>query len=82
MPILSEEQILNLKSSIAPKVGNAIKLARKKRNISQIVLAQRTHKDRQYIYKIEKGIVTPNIVTLCILAVALEVSISELLEDI
>ena len=39
-------------------------------------------KDRQYLYKIEKGKVTPNIVTLSIIASALKITLSELFEKV
>ncbi len=80
MPNVSEEDILKLKKSLPIKLGRAIKLARKKNNLSQTELATLTLKDRQYIYKIEKGKVTPNIVTIGIIAKALNLSIPELLE--
>ncbi|WP_298946237.1 helix-turn-helix transcriptional regulator [uncultured Polaribacter sp.] len=34
-------------------------------------------KDRQYLYKIEKGLVTPNISTITILAKAMEISLKD-----
>ena len=39
-------------------------------------------KDRQYLYKIEKGVVKPNIVTISIIAFALDLELSELFENI
>ncbi|OYX22958.1 MAG: hypothetical protein B7Z06_10890, partial [Flavobacteriales bacterium 32-35-8] len=50
---------------------------RKEKGLTQTQLAQFVGKDRQYLYKIEKGIVTPNIVTISILAITLEVSLRE-----
>lgn len=82
MSFVSEEQILKLKSSLPKNLGMAIKTARKKANLSQTELAALTLKDRQYIYKIEKGKVIPNIVTIGIVAKALDISISELLENL
>jgi len=82
MSFVSEEQILKLKASLPTRLGLAIKMARKRRNLTQTELAELTLKDRQYIYKIEKGKVTPNIVTIGVIAKALEISISELLEDL
>lgn len=52
------------------------------RKLTQTELAHRVWKDRQYLYKIEKGKVTPNIFTIAMIALALEVSLSELLKDI
>jgi transcriptional regulator with XRE-family HTH domain len=54
----------------------------KKNNLSQTELAERTLKVRQYIYKIEKGKGTPNIVTIGIIAKELDISISDLLDTI
>ncbi len=78
MPILSEEEIIEIKDKLPKEIGEAIVLIRKSKNISQSLLAEYTQKDRQYIYKIEKGIVTPNIVTIAILAKALDTTIEEL----
>ncbi|WP_410006678.1 helix-turn-helix domain-containing protein [Aequorivita nionensis] len=82
MSFVSEEQILKLKASLPASVGLAIKMARKRNKLSQTKLAELTLKDRQYIYKIEKGKVTPNIVTIGVIAKALDISISTLLEDL
>jgi transcriptional regulator with XRE-family HTH domain len=81
MPNVSEEQIRILKKSLPASLGMAIKMARKRNNITQTELAVLTLKDRQYIYKIEKGKVTPNIVTIGVIAKALDISISKLLEN-
>lgn len=39
-------------------------------------------KTRQYLYKIETGKVTPSIFTIAMIALALEISLSELLEEV
>lgn len=82
MPFLSEQDISLLKSNLPKKLGEAIRNERKKKKLSQTELAALTQKDRQYIYKIEKGKVTPNIVTIGIIAKALDIEISELLKDL
>ncbi|HBC04539.1 MAG TPA: helix-turn-helix transcriptional regulator [Aequorivita sp.] len=82
MPNVSEEDISKLKKSLPINLGLAIKMARKKNKLSQTELATLTLKDRQYIYKIEQGKVTPNIVTIGIIAKALNLSIPELLENL
>ncbi|SRX52510.1 helix-turn-helix domain-containing protein [Aequorivita sp. CIP111184] len=82
MSFVNEEQILKLKASLPVSLGLAIKMARKRSNLTQTELAALTLKDRQYIYKIEKGKVTPNIVTIGVIAKALDISISKLLEDL
>lgn len=82
MRSLSEIEISRLSNEIPKLVGEQIVIFRKMRNLSQTELAQMVGKDRQYLYKIEKGRVTPNITTLSILAKALNVSLSELLENV
>ncbi len=82
MPDVSDKQIERLKKSVPKKLGSAIKNARKGRKLSQTELAMLTQKDRQYIYKIETGKVTPNIVTISIIAKALDVEVAELLRDL
>lgn len=82
MPNVSEEDISKLKKSLPINLGLAIKMARKKNKLSQTELATLTLKDRQYIYKIEQGKVTPNILTIGIIAKALNLSIPELLENL
>lgn len=82
MRSLSEIEISRLSNEIPKLVGEQIVTFRKMRNLSQTELAQMVGKDRQYLYKIEKGRVTPNITTLSILAKALNVSLSELLENV
>jgi len=82
MQSISEIELNRLSLEIPKRVGEQIMLLRKKRNLSQTELARIVGKDRQYLYKIEKGKVTPNISTIAILATALNVSLSELLIDI
>ncbi|MCL5127119.1 helix-turn-helix transcriptional regulator [Algibacter sp. L4_22] len=74
---LSDEQLEQLKTSIPKEVGNRVRFFRKKRGITQTQLAQLVGKDRQYLYKIEKGVVTPNVVTISILALTLEVPLKD-----
>ena len=74
---LSDEQLEAIKSSIPKEIGKRVRFLRKERGITQTQLAQSVGKDRQYLYKIEKGLVTPNIVTISILAITLEVSLVE-----
>ncbi len=82
MPVLSGEEILKIKDELPKCLGKSIKNARIKKKYSQTELAELTLKDRQYIYKIEKGKVTPNIVTIGIIARALDISVSELLKGL
>jgi transcriptional regulator with XRE-family HTH domain len=82
MQSISEIDLNKLSLEIPKRVGEQIMLLRKKRNLTQTELARIVSKDRQYLYKIEKGKVTPNITTLAILASALNVSLSELLNEV
>ncbi|HUH25783.1 MAG TPA: helix-turn-helix transcriptional regulator [Flavobacterium sp.] len=79
---ITEDKIQKYSISIPISVGKQIKKFRKKKKLTQTQLAQRVWKDRQYLYKIETGKVTPNIFTIAMIALALEVTLSELLEDI
>lgn len=80
--MLPEHKLKLLNKTVPQLVGEQIKKFRKAKNLTQTELALLVGKDRQYLYKIEKGIVKPNIVTISILALALEVSLSELFADI
>lgn len=82
MQFLREDEIEELKIKLPKKVGNKIIQFRRQKKYTQTDLAIKTNKDRQYIYKIEKGIVTPNIVTLAIIAKALEIKLFQLFEDL
>ena len=70
---LSDERLEELKTSIPIEIGNRVKFFRKEKGLTQTQLAQLVGKDRQYLYKIEKGRVIPNIVTISALAIALEI---------
>jgi transcriptional regulator with XRE-family HTH domain len=80
--IIDENKIIELKARIPVDIGNQVRKFREKKKLSQTVLAEMIGKDRQYLYKIEKGKVTPTVFTISIIALALEVSLSDLLEEI
>jgi len=80
--MLSEHTLKKLNESVPKLVGEQIRKFRKSKKLSQTELAVLVGKDRQYLYKIEKGIVKPNIVTVSVLALALEIELSELLKDV
>lgn len=82
MKILSEHKLKEINESVPKLVGEQIRKFRKCKKLSQTELAKLVDKDRQYLYKIEKGLVKPNIVTLSVLALALEVELSELLREV
>ena len=82
MQSLKETDISKLSNEIPKLVGEQIVIFRKMKNLTQTELAEMVGKDRQYLYKIEKGRVTPNIVTLSIIAAALKITLSELFGNI
>lgn len=82
MKIIPEDTLNQLNIAIPKMVGEQIRKIRKSKNITQTELGNITGKDRQYIYKIEKGIVKPNIVTIAIITLALEIELSEIFQDI
>lgn len=82
MQSLTEIEISNLSNTVPKLVGEQVVVFRKKLNLTQTELAESIGKDRQYLYKIEKGKVTPNIVTLSIIAKALKISLSDLLGNV
>ncbi len=79
---IDENTIAELKTKIPVEVGRQIRKFREKRKLSQAELAERIGKDRQYLYKIETGKVSSSIFTLAVIALALEISLSELLREI
>lgn len=79
---LTDSDISKLSKEVPKLVGEQIIVFRKMKKLTQTELAVLVGKDRQYLYKIEKGKVTPNITTLAIIAKALEIPIYKLLEDI
>lgn len=80
MAQLSDNKLNQLKDSIPKKVGLRIKQLRNEVGLTQTELAEFVGKDRQYLYKIEKGRVTPNIVTISAIAFALEISLKDLFD--
>lgn len=80
MKQLTEKQINALKESTPKLIGKLIREERMKQKLSQTELAQAVGKDRQYMYKIESGSVTPNITTIAILSEALEIPLHDLLK--
>ncbi len=80
MAELSDERLNELKDSIPKKIGERVRYFRKQKGLTQTHLAELVSKDRQYLYKIEKGVVTPNIVTISILAIALDIPLKELFD--
>ncbi|QBA20288.1 XRE family transcriptional regulator [Chryseobacterium indologenes] len=82
MKYIEEHKILELKQRIPVEIGNRIRIFREKKKLSQTELAMMIGKDRQYLYKIEKGKVTSSIFTISVIACALEISLAELIGEI
>lgn len=79
---IEEHKISELKQRIPVEIGNHVRIFREKKKLSQTELAMMIGKDRQYLYKIEKGKVTSSIFTISVLAYALDVSLAELIGEI
>lgn len=77
MSELSDIKINELKSKVPLLVGKRIRFLRNEKGVTQTELGKLTGKDRQYIYKIEKGIVTANITTIAIITTALDISLKD-----
>ena len=82
MDVIDEKILESLKKNVALELGQQLKKIRKRKRLSQSDLAFLVGMDRQYLYKIETAKVTPNIGTIAGLAFALNVSLSELFQDI
>ncbi len=82
MKEIDENTIAALKTKIPVEVGRQIRKFREKKKLSQTQLAELIGKDRQYLYKIETGKVSSSIFTLAVIALALEISLSELLREV
>ncbi|MFE8423194.1 helix-turn-helix transcriptional regulator [Tenacibaculum sp. ZH5_bin.1] len=74
---LSEKKLNELKNSIPAKIGERVRFLRRQKGLTQTELAELVGKDRQYLYKIEKAVVTPNIVTISTLAIAMEIPLKD-----
>ena len=59
-------------------LGNAIRLLRKARGISQEELAHRSHVDRSYMSAVERGVQNPGIMIIVAIAKAVGVSVAQL----
>ncbi len=79
MPGLTAEDIQKIKEIVSKKIGENIRNAREKNNLTQSELAAMILSDRQYLYKIESGRVGVSVVKLAIIAKALAVDVRELI---
>lgn len=79
MPDLTAEDIEKIKETFSKKIGENIRNAREKKNLTQRELASMIISDRQYLYKIESGRVGVSVAKLAIIAAALGVDVKDLL---
>lgn len=82
MSDLSDDKMYHLKTRLPILIGERIIHLRKERKMTQTKLASIVGKDRQYIYKIEKGIVTINTVTLSLITLALNISLKDFFAEL
>ena len=75
---LTDKDIEHIKSTTPIKIGLKIREIRLQQKLTQIELANKINSDRQYLYKIEKGIVGVSVVKLVIIAKALNINVCEL----
>ncbi len=80
MANLSKEEIKYIKETISIKLGIRIREVRVEKGLTQVDLADKIQSDRQYMYKIENGKVGISISKLAIIAKALEVSLTNLVD--
>lgn len=78
-PLLGALTVSNMdKATLLKKIGERISVMREKKGLSQSDLARLTGKDRQSIYKVEKGQFNATVFYLSELAKALQIKLSEL----
>jgi len=82
MKWIPEDKIEDIKATTPVKVGEKIRHYRRIKDLTQTDLASMVGNDRQYIYKIEKGKVSPSISTIAVIACALDISLAQLFENI
>ncbi len=75
---LSKEEIQNIYQETQLKIGEKIREIRERKGITQTQLACWIQSDRQYMYKIEAGKVGVSITKLAVIAKALDVKLTEL----
>lgn len=78
---IDEHKIAELKANTPLKIGKQIRKFREMKKISQMELALIIGKDRQYLYKIEKGKVTITIFTLSLIILALDITFEEFFSE-
>lgn len=82
MEWIPEDKIEIIKTLAPVKLGEKIRYYRRMKDLTQTQLAYLVGNDRQYIYKVEKGKLSPTISTIAVLAYALDISLSKLFDEI
>lgn len=82
MIYLTEKEVQLINKNFPLVIGQRLREIRKNKNVSQTELANLIGKDRQYVYKIEKGKVNPSISTIGLISYALQIELSEIFKDI
>lgn len=80
MSDVTTENIQYFQEKIPKLIGNKIREVRKSKGLTQVELGNRISSDRQYMYKIEKGIVAITVTKLAIIAKALDVQMMDLVD--
>ncbi|MFT5821531.1 MAG: transcriptional regulator with XRE-family HTH domain [Crocinitomix sp.] len=80
MKDLTTKDIDKIKNTIPEEVGDNIRKMREEKGLTQTELANKILSDRQYLYKIETGKVGLSVVKLAVIATALGVEITDLLD--
>ena len=77
---LSDADIDKIKKEVSVKIGLKIRNIRQEKGLTQIQLADKIGSDRQYLYKIEKAKVGISVTKLAIIAKALDVPLTSLVD--
>ena len=80
MSDLSSKEIEQIKETVSVKVGDKIRQIREEKGFTQVELANKIHSDRQYLYKIEHAKVGISVSKLAIIAKALDVPMTKLVD--
>ena len=80
MKDLSSKEIEQIKKTVCIKVGERIRQIREEKGLTQVELANKINSDRQYLSKIEKAKVGISISKLAIIAKALDIPMTILVD--
>ncbi len=77
---MNSENVIISKTELSKRIGQRIKELRAEKGLTQTELSKRMNKDRQHIEMIENGKLSPNVYTLYIVAMGLDVPLAELMK--